>query len=90
MKEAMKDGEIKRAGKDAAKVLQALLKKVNELSPEVLGEGEELSALKGAAVFLGREFGCECVVSRESEASGEKAKTKASGAMPMRPAVFIE
>ncbi|MCX6777609.1 MAG: leucine--tRNA ligase [Candidatus Micrarchaeota archaeon] len=89
MKEAMADAELKREAKDAAKVLQALTKKVNELSPEMLAQEEELGALGGAAEFLSREFGCECVVMMEGEASDEKAK-KASAAMPMRPAVLIE
>ncbi|MEW6329790.1 MAG: hypothetical protein AB1468_06805, partial [Candidatus Micrarchaeota archaeon] len=89
MKLAMQNEEIKRRAQHVPKVLQTLIKNVNSLSPLILSEKEEMTALEDAASFFNKEFGADVSVAREGDAPPEHQR-KAMGAMPMKPAVYLE
>ncbi|MFH1448789.1 MAG: leucine--tRNA ligase [Candidatus Micrarchaeota archaeon] len=89
MKVAMSDDEMKGIGKDVARVLQSFIKNVNELSENVVGEGGETEALEGAIEYFRSEFNSEFTISTDSAAPETHSK-KAKGAMPLKPAIYIE
>jgi len=87
LKEAMKDSAIKAKGKEAVQVVKRLSGKVMELkNAEKIGE---LEALKGAAGFLEKELGCKLEVKKEEDA-GKELSQKAAGALPLKPAIYLE
>ncbi len=89
IKAAMADPEMKARGGEVSKVLQSFIKNISEIGGEVLSGSDEMGALKGATGYLGGEFECSVVVSFEKDAP-EAHSRKAKGAMPMKPAIFIE
>ncbi|MEM3399655.1 MAG: leucine--tRNA ligase [Candidatus Micrarchaeia archaeon] len=91
MKKAMSLPEIKAHGKEAQKVLMHFIKNINELSPLLLSESEELSFLSDAIGFFEKEFGTEISVEKEDDAIGNDfVVKKASQALPHKPAILLE
>lgn len=90
MKKAMEDEELKANAKAVGKFLQSLVKDVGGLKPAVISQEDEVNALKGAAGFLGSEFGCSVEVFTEEEAAKEEHKKKSANAVPLKPSIFIE
>jgi len=88
MRRAMNDAAIKQRAKDAQKALSSLSKNIGALSPICLSQEEEKAFLEEAASFLSAEFGgAEVSVAREEDVPHIP---KASGAMPLKPSIFIE
>lgn len=89
IKAAMADSEMKKHGNDVSKVLQSFVKNINELGGPVVSEKDELAALKSAVGYYAGELKCEVSIALEAEAPEPHSK-KAKGAMPMKPAIYIE
>ncbi|MBD3387939.1 MAG: leucine--tRNA ligase [Candidatus Altiarchaeales archaeon] len=82
IKDVMADPEVKRNGKQAAKLMQTRRDEI----PHVLLSPEDESAVLGYAYqFLSREFKAEVSINPESDPEG-----KAKFAQPMKPGIFIE
>ncbi len=84
MKQAMQDAEIKKHGKEAAKVLKTYMKSFGGLG-QTPTEEFELEALKSSEGLLEKEIGAKVSVSKE-EQSKEK---KAANALPGKPSILI-
>ncbi|MFA4640374.1 leucine--tRNA ligase [Pyrococcus kukulkanii] len=81
MAELMKDPEIKKHGKEVAKIVQKLIK---DRAFDVKRIDEE-KALREAKEFIEKELGIEIVINPEEDKGGKKKQ-----AMPLKPAVFVE
>ena len=84
VKDIMADPDLKKHGKEAAKLAQTRTDQVPEI---VFSLGEEYEFLDSAAGFLEKEFGCEIVVQKQS-AHDPEGKTK--HALPGKPGIYIE
>jgi len=87
MKEAMKDEEVRKQGKKAAQTIKKLAGKIMELKDAQ--KIDEFSALNEASEFIEGTIGCKVEVLTEDKAENE-LREKASGAIPLKPAIFIE
>ncbi len=82
--EVMKDEDVRKAGKAAAKYAQSLLKR-HDLKL-VLEQKDGLLALNNAKDVLSQEFGCSINVAKAEESNDDKA----SRAEPGKPGIKIE
>ncbi|MBD3204363.1 leucine--tRNA ligase [Candidatus Woesearchaeota archaeon] len=86
MKEVMKDGTIKKHGKDATKIIQKLIKTGKSVEKST-SEKAEFIAVKEARDFFSKEFyDAEIVVNTADESKHKKANQ----AMPNKPAILVE
>jgi len=85
--EAMKNPEIKKRGKLAVQVVKRLSGKA--MSLKGVRKFNELEALESALPFLERELGCRVSVKMEGSA-GKELAARASSALPLKPAIFLE
>ncbi|CAB49785.1 leucine--tRNA ligase [Pyrococcus abyssi] len=81
MAELMKDEEIRKHGKEVAKLVQAIIK---ERAFDVKRIDEE-KVLRESKDFLEKELGLEVIINPEEDKGGKKRQ-----AIPLKPAVFIE
>ncbi|BAA30062.1 leucine--tRNA ligase [Pyrococcus horikoshii] len=81
MEELMKDSEIRKHGKEVAKIVQKLIK---ERTFDVKRINEE-KALREAKEFMEKELGIEIIINPTEDKGGKKKQ-----AMPLKPAIFIE
>jgi hypothetical protein len=84
MKEIMADAEIRKYGKDAAKIAQT---RKEQLPQNVYTLDEEHELLDGAKEFLAKEFSCEIVVQKEPTHDPEG---KSKFALPGKPGIYLE
>lgn len=82
IKDVMQDPEIKKHGKDAAKLMKT---RRDEIPAHMLPPQDEAAALADAADFLSKEFEAEAKVNPPEDPEG---KTKY--ATPMKPGIYIE
>lgn len=85
MKSASNDSSIKPHMKELASMIKQLVKNARSL-PDILNEKQELSSLKDAEQFLGKEFGCKVEVMLDKDGKHPKAKN----AIPNKPAIVLE
>ena len=82
--------------KNHEKSVKALIDRIMSLPPEVrkrrmkLGKLNEMEILRQAIPFLARELKAEVSVHEEGEEGLYDPKTRASKALPHRPAIYIE
>ncbi len=86
--EAMKRPEIRKHGNAAVKYINDLMKDPSRIRPA--GKMDELSSLKEAADFLGKEFGAKVEVYDAEDASAYDPLNKRGNAAPLKPAIYIE
>ena len=82
----MDEEHVKAHGKDAASIIQALLKDNTKIPKVVLMPEEEAEAYGNAAEMLKREYGTEIEIMSETE-SGDP---KAGKALPGKPAIIVK
>ena len=82
----MAEKELKKYGKDIAKMLPGLLKDVRKVPEIVLSQKVEVENLESVLDELKHEFSCEVVV----ETSEESKEKKASIAMPGKVVIVVE
>ncbi|MEM0360569.1 MAG: leucine--tRNA ligase [Candidatus Diapherotrites archaeon] len=87
MKEAMKCPEVKSKGKEAETVIKRLAGKAMELKE--VQKICELEVLEGGKDFMERALECKIEI-LEEEKAGNDFKQKASSALPLKPAIFLE
>jgi len=86
MQTCMDEREIKANGKDAAKIIQALLKDNSKIPKVLLEERREKEAYEAAAETIEREYGAKTEIKAEKESKDLKAKQ----ALPGKPAIIVE
>ncbi len=84
--EIMKDEEIKKHGKKAAKYGQYLQKNQYDLEEDIIRQEKEKKAVKQAQEYLKERFKADIEVIDADESSEEKSDK----ATPMKPAILIE
>lgn len=84
---ALSDSEIKSKGKLAVSIARQLAGKIIELKDRPMID--EFKVLNEAKQFLEKTFGCELVIEGEESASYDP-KGKARGALPFKPAIYME
>ncbi len=77
-------GKLKVRGKEITKMLPKFLKTGNV--PDVMEMEKELETLKGAAEFLGEEYGCKIEILKADETDNQRAMK----AMPGKPGIIAE
>ncbi|MFH1403710.1 MAG: leucine--tRNA ligase [Candidatus Altiarchaeota archaeon] len=84
IKDVMADPELKKHGKQAARLMQMRRDEIPEviMSPEA-----EANTLTDSAPFISREIGCEVIVHMEPDYDPEG---KAKHSQPMKPGIYIE
>jgi leucyl-tRNA synthetase len=91
VKEIMKDGAMRKRGKEAADAVKQVTALVHKLPPDLV-EGllanpvDEMAVYESAREFLGREFQAKVTVLSAEGAAHPKAKL----ALPYKPAIVIE
>jgi len=96
MKELMKDEEMKRMAKEAAKFASQIVDEVNRTGPErkeqllKIGTLDEAVILKEATEFLKRELNADVKVYSEDDKQRYDPKNRAQLAKPYRPAIYVE
>jgi leucyl-tRNA synthetase len=83
MASAMKDEELKKHSKDAAKLIQKALKSGVD---DTLNQDKEYSVLEESTGFLSREFNSKIEVIKAETSAEEKARN----ALPGKPAILVE
>jgi leucyl-tRNA synthetase len=84
------------APKDLPKFASKIIKQARTMSTELrrrklgIGEIDELTALKDAAAFFGRELKVEVEPHSEDDQEVYDPKSRSKFAEPYRPAIFIE
>ena len=86
MQTCMDEEHVKAHGKEAAGIIQALLKDNSRIPKIVLTPEEESEAYKNAAEMLKREYGTETEIVPEAE-SGD---AKSGKALPGKPAIIVK
>ncbi|ASJ17183.1 leucine--tRNA ligase [Thermococcus chitonophagus] len=81
MAELMKDPEIRKHGKEVAKIVQKLIK---DRAFDVKRIDEE-KALREAKEFIEKELNIEIIINPEEDKGGKKKQS-----MPLKPAVYVE
>lgn len=92
MAEAQKDPALKERMAEAAKVAGKLQGHVHSLGPgtaQALARVDEAKILRGALPFFQREFRCP-VELQDAGAPREDPAGRAKGALPYRPAIWVE
>ena len=84
IKELMKDEEMKRHGKEVAKLVPGYVKNRSKLPLVLLSQKDEMDILQGAQVELADEAGTDIEISSDLD------HPKAKQAMPGRPAIVVE
>jgi leucyl-tRNA synthetase len=96
MKELMKNAEIRKVAKKAAKFVASIIEEINRtpkdrkrrlLEAEIL---DEKAILEDAKEFFKREFNAEIYVYKEDDPERYDPKKRAQLARPYRPAIYIE
>ncbi|MEE9489861.1 MAG: leucine--tRNA ligase [Thermoplasmata archaeon] len=94
MKEAMKDDLVRASSKQASKWAPKLVDQVTKMKPsdvtmfsQCIDEKNYLEESKG---FLEREFKCEVSIFTADDPERHDPGSRATGARPWRPAIFIE
>lgn len=86
MKTCMEENEIKANSKEAAKIIQSVLKDNSKLPEVLLEEKKEGEVYEASAKIIGRELGAEVEILQEAEVEDPKAKH----ALPGKPAIVVE
>jgi hypothetical protein len=77
----MADPEVKKHGKEAAKLMQS---RKDELPKTMLEPETEAKLLTVSSDFIGKNFSCNVVVNPE-----EDPESKSRYALPMKPGIYI-
>jgi len=80
----MQDLEIRKHGKEAAKLMQT---RKEELPEFLFNQQQELELLESSKAFLEREFSCRVEIQKEPTHDPEG---KSKYALPMKPGIYIE
>ena len=86
MKACMEENEIRANSKEAAKIIQNVLKDNSKLPEVLLEEKKEGEVYEAAAKLIGRELGAEAEILQEADVNNPKAKH----ALPGKPAIVVE
>jgi leucyl-tRNA synthetase len=95
MKAIFQNPEIKKHGKQAAKLVPKLLPTAKTLSPamieqKLMSQFDELEALKAATSFIEKTFSTDVKVYGADDPERYDPKKRANNALPGRAAIFIE
>jgi hypothetical protein len=95
MKVIFQNPEIKKHGKQAAKLVSKLLPSLKNLSSDMIEQKrkarfDELEALKAATSFIEKTFSTTVEVYEADDPERYDPKKRANNALPERAAIFIE
>jgi len=78
--------ELKKHGKDVAKLVPLFVKDPSRMPDKVLSQEKEVDSLMEVREKLSKEFDCEVII----EPADESEEKKANVAMPSKPAIVIQ
>ena len=96
MAELLKDSELKNKAKEVSKFAAKIMDEINRMASEKkekilqIGKIDENQILNQAKEFFEKEFKAKIYVWKEENREKYDPKSKASMAMPYRPAIYIE